>query len=228
MVHPVTVAFVEDQPVAIEGVRSWIAADPGKRLSLIAVSGSVSEVLSGPGGQANVLLMDLQLADDRVGLQQEEVSRRVADIEALVDANRRVVVYSQHDSDEVIRAVLDAGASAYLAKREVADHLIDAILAAAEDRPYMPPEMTGAILTDDKRPQLSDQEFMACRLWFQGMKKAQVARRMGIRESTVRQYIARVRAKYAKVGRPAGTKADLLARAIQDGLINAADISPRS
>jgi hypothetical protein len=37
--------------------------------------------------------------------------------------------------------------------------------------------------------------------------------------------IERVRAKYAKVGRPAFTKSDLLARAIQDGLINLRDIS---
>lgn len=224
MARHVTVAFVEDQPVAIEGVRSWIAADPERRLSLIAVGGSVSDIVTGPGREADVLLLDLQL-DGRGALEYDEVSRRIEEIEALVDSKRRVVVYSQHSSDEVIRAVLDAGASAYVAKQEVPEHLIETILAAAEDRPYMPPEMTGAILTDARRPQLSDQELTACRLWFQGMKKATVARRMGIQESTVRQYIERVRAKYARVGRPAGTKADLLARAIQDGLINPANIS---
>jgi hypothetical protein len=53
------------------------------------------------------------------------------------------------------------------------------------------------------------------------MKKATVARRMGM--STVRQYIERV--QYANVGRPAFMKSDLLARAIQDGLINLGDIS---
>jgi two-component system, NarL family, nitrate/nitrite response regulator NarL len=225
MARPVTVAFVEDQPVAIEGVRSWITGDPERRLSLVAVGRSVSDVLNGPGRRADVILLDLQLDADRRALEHDEVSRRVAEIETLVDARNRVVVYSQNSDDDIIRAVLDAGACAYVAKREVPDHLIEAILAAAEDRPYMPPEMTGAILTDGKRPQLSDQELTACRLWFQGMKKATVARRMGIQESTVRQYIERVRAKYAKVGRPAFTKSDLLARAIQDGLINPGDIS---
>lgn len=224
MARSVTVAFVEDQPVAIEGVRSWVAADPERRLSLVAVGRSVSDVMKGPGQEADIVLLDLQL-DDRRALEHDEVSRRVAEIETLVDAKRRVVVYSQHSDDDVIRAVLHAGACAYVAKQEVPDHLIETIVAAAEDRPYMPPEMTGAILTDGKRPQLSEQELTACRLWFQGMKKATVARRMGISESTVREYIGRVRAKYAKVGRRASSKADLLARAIQDGLIRPEEIN---
>ena len=45
------------------------------------------------------------------------------------------------------------------------------------------------------------------------------ADKMGVSTSTVNTYLDRVRIKYANAGRSAPTKASLLARAIQDGLI---------
>jgi DNA-binding CsgD family transcriptional regulator len=75
------------------------------------------------------------------------------------------------------------------------------------------------------RPALSDRERTALLLWFQSMSKAAVATRMGIAETTVRQYIQRARIKYANAGRPAATRTQLLARAIQDGLIRADEVT---
>ncbi|MGP7997753.1 MAG: helix-turn-helix transcriptional regulator, partial [Streptosporangiaceae bacterium] len=63
-------------------------------------------------------------------------------------------------------------------------------------------------------------------LWFQGMSKASVGRRMSISENTVRQYISRARAKYAATGRTAPSKDALLARAIEDGVIKPGEITP--
>ena len=60
------------------------------------------------------------------------------------------------------------------------------------------------------------------------MSKAAVAARMGIAESTVRQYIQRARIKYANAGRPAPTRTQLLAQAIQDGLIRADEVTQYS
>jgi two-component system, NarL family, nitrate/nitrite response regulator NarL len=74
------------------------------------------------------------------------------------------------------------------------------------------------------RPALSSQEQQALLLWFQGMSKASVGRRMSISENTVRQYINRARAKYAATGRAAPSKDALLARAIEDGVIKPGDI----
>jgi DNA-binding CsgD family transcriptional regulator len=76
------------------------------------------------------------------------------------------------------------------------------------------------------RPMLSEQEQQALLLWFQGMSKASVGRRMSISENTVRQYISRARAKYAATGRTAPSKDALLARAIEDGVIKPGEITP--
>ncbi len=57
------------------------------------------------------------------------------------------------------------------------------------------------------------------------MSKASVARRMGVSVHTVDMYIKRARVKYAQVGRPAPTKTDMLARAIEDGLVTPAELA---
>ncbi|MEV4756126.1 response regulator transcription factor [Micromonospora sp. NPDC049559] len=209
-----TVAIIDDHPVVVEGVRSWLAAEP--RLSVIA-TGDDPDVVLGPGAQApDVVLLDLRL---RGHLAIDKVAE-------LSTAGQRVVVYSEHTEAETILAVLDAGAVAFLAKHEGREHCVATVLAAAADRPYVPPALAGAIVGDRRsdRPTLSEKEREALLLWFQSMSKASVARRMNISEHTVKQYVDRARIKYARAGRPAATKAALLARAIEDGLVRAEEI----
>jgi len=213
----VTVALVDDHPVVLEGVRAWLGQDPAVSIELVAAGDSVDAVLAGPGRDADVLLLDLNLHG---ALALDEVSRLAA-------LGRRVVVYSEHADDATVLSVLDRGAFAFLAKKEARDYCVTTILAAAADRPYVPPQAAGTMAADDRPdgPVLSDQEQTALLLWFQSMSKSAVAARMGIAETTVRQYIQRARIKYANAGRPAPTRALLLARAIQDGLIRADEVT---
>jgi len=208
----VAVAIVDDHPVVLEGVRSWLAADP--RLSVVATGDDIDAVLS--RGAADVLLLDLRLHGTMV-------IDRVAELSA---AGQRVVVYSEHTDAATILSVLDAGAVAFLAKKEGRDHCVETVLAAAADRPYVTPALAGAMVGDrsNARPTLSDKEREALLLWFQSMSKASVAKRMQISEHTVKQYVDRARIKYARAGRPAATKAALLARAIEDGLVRPEEI----
>ena len=74
------------------------------------------------------------------------------------------------------------------------------------------------------RPQLSQRERQVLIAWFQTKNKHAVAKRLFIEASTVATHLKRVRAKYASVGRPAPTKAALVARAIQDGILSVDDL----
>jgi DNA-binding CsgD family transcriptional regulator len=74
------------------------------------------------------------------------------------------------------------------------------------------------------RPNLPAREEEVLIAWFQTESKDLVAEKLHIAPSTVRTHLQRVRAKYAAVGRPATTKAALVARAIQDGIINLDDL----
>jgi two-component system, NarL family, nitrate/nitrite response regulator NarL len=220
MAAQVTVALVDDHPVVLEGVRAWLGRDSACPIDLVAAGDSIDVALAGPGLAADVLLLDLNL-HGRMAL--DEVAR-------LASLGRRVVVYSEHADDATVLAVMDRGAFAFLAKKEAREHCVATILAAAADRPYVPPQAAGTMAADDRPdgPALSDQERTALLLWFQSMSKSAVAARMGISESTVRQYIQRARIKYANAGRRAPTRTQLLAQAIQDGLIRADEVSEYS
>lgn len=74
------------------------------------------------------------------------------------------------------------------------------------------------------RPVLSPREAEVLRLWIQSESKDEVGSALTIAPATVMTHIARIRNKYADVGRPARTKAQLLARALQDGLVELEDL----
>ena len=192
MEHHVTVAIVDDHPVVIEGVISWIGADPERRITVTQVVSDITG-LTGPR-DADVLILDLELGGRMVA---DEVSRLAA-------SGYRIVAFSAHVDPALILDVLDAGAHAYVSKDEGREHLLEAVLAAAADRPCVTRSQAKAILADPRpgRPALSGKERQALLLWFQGMSKASVARRMSISENTVRQYIDRARVKYATLGLP--------------------------
>jgi len=217
MEQQVTVAIVEDHPVVTEGVASWIQRDPGQRVRLVQSARDLAE-LRAAGPPADVLILDLELDGEVVTGQIPE----------LVAAGYRVVAFSGHSDPSIVMETLDNGAHAYVSKDEGRDHLVEAVLTAAGDRPYVTRSQARAMLADQRpaRPALSQQELQALLLWFQGMTKASVGRRMSVSENTVRQYISRARAKYAATGRSASSKDALLARAIEDGVITPGEIVP--
>ena len=213
MERQITIAIVEDHPVVVEGVTSWVNGDPARRIRIVQVTSDLADL--GPG--ADVIVLDLELGGQMI----------TEKIPALVAGGRRIVVFSAHVDPGIILAVLEAGAYAYVTKDEGRDHLVQTIVAAASDRPHVTRSQAQAMLADIRpgRPALSAQERQALLLWFQGMSKASVGRRMAITENTVRQYIDRARMKYAATGRPAPTKDALLARAIEDGLVHPSEVA---
>jgi DNA-binding NarL/FixJ family response regulator len=189
----------------------------GDEFTVVAAGASVREAWTAPGDTADVVVLDLQLG---------EPGPVFSGLRRLVDAGRQVVVYSMRDDEKTALTCLDLGAATFLTKSEGQEHLVEATLAAADERPYMPPALAGALGTNARadRPQLSTREENVLIEWFQSESKELVAQRLGISVRTVNSYLDRVRIKYANVGRPARTKASLVARAVQDGLVDVDDL----
>jgi DNA-binding NarL/FixJ family response regulator len=159
-------------------------------------------------------------------LQRQHNGVDFTTLDRIVSRRHRVIVYSHIATDEVILTALDRGAVTYLTKSESKSHLIDAIRAAGTDMPYVGPRMALAMLNDRTigRPKLAPREKEVLIAWFRTESKELVASQLQIAPTTVRTHLQRVRAKYAAVGRPATTKAALVARAIQDGIVSVNDI----
>ena len=75
-----------------------------------------------------------------------------------------------------------------------------------------------------RKPSLSTREVEVLRAWVLADSKQAAASSLFITSATVNTHITRIRGKNADAGRPATTKAALLARAIQDGVINLNDV----
>jgi two-component system, NarL family, nitrate/nitrite response regulator NarL len=220
--RPVFITLVEDQDVVVEGVRSWVAADPEQRVVIVAVGGSVEAALQGPGRDAEVVVLDLELGTRETGSQT--VTHRVAELNA---EGFRVVVFSVHVEPLVVQAVMKAGACAFLDKRTERDQFVETIVAVAHDKPFVTPSMAGGILHGVR---LSRREKEALQHLFQGMSYASIARRLTkvngepVSAATVKDYIGRARAKFAAVRVPCRSNYALLARCIELGLIRPGEI----
>jgi DNA-binding NarL/FixJ family response regulator len=207
----ITVAVVDDHPATRAGVRHWLeAADPPIRL--VAEGESITTVWTQPGAGADVVVLDLEL---RPGVPAYDDLRRLA------DNGRRVVVYTHRQDQAAALACLSHGAVTYLTKQESNDHLVAAVRAAATSQHYVSPSLAGAMAGDTAadRPKLSPREKEVLLAWFRSSSKRMVAQRLYLSESSVNRFIERARAKYADVGRAAGTKTELIQRAVEDNLI---------
>lgn len=74
------------------------------------------------------------------------------------------------------------------------------------------------------RPMLTKREIQVLTEWIRSDSKVEVARLLYLSLGTVNTHLTRIRSKYAAVGRPAPSKASLVARALQDGLIDIAEL----
>lgn len=212
----ITIVVVDDHPAVIAGVQAWCAqADPP--VKVLASGTAVSVAWLEPGDRADVVVFDLQLTVS---------GPAYGDLKRLVDAGRQVVVYSMRADRHTMLSCLDIGAFTYLTKAEGEDCLVPAVHAAAANRPYTPPILSGAFGTDDRphRPALSPRETEVLLEWFHSESKDMVAHNLDMTVRRVNACLERVRVKYANVGREAPTKAALVARAIQDGLVRADEL----
>ena len=79
-------------------------------------------------------------------------------------------------------------------------------------------ELTIGVPVAGVRPELSKRERQVLLAWLRADSKLEAANSLYISVGTMNTHLTRIRTKYATVGRPAGTKAALLARALQDEL----------
>jgi DNA-binding NarL/FixJ family response regulator len=205
---PIDVAAVDDHPIILDSIAAWVSG-PGSGIRVIATAATVDDLLAGPGRDAHVDL-DLDLGDGTTA------ERNVAVIRA---AGPAVLVLAASDKPVSVRDAIRAGALGYVLKNEETSEVRAAIKAVAAGKDWISSRLAYIFATDDApdRPILSAQETRALQLYATGMPMKSVARRMCISEETAKQYVGRVREKYARAGRAAPTKLDLYYRAVEDG-----------
>jgi DNA-binding NarL/FixJ family response regulator len=205
----IDIALVDDHPVILDSAASWVTADQSD-IRVVATAATVDALLAGPGRRAAVVLLDLDLGD----------GTSVADnVAAILAAGPAVLVLSASDQPPAVRLAMRAGARGYALKSEPTDQVRAAIREVAAGGDWISPRLAYIFATDDATdmPTLSHQERRSLQLYATGLPLKSVARKMAISEETVKQYLRRVREKYAGAGRAAATKMELYYRAVEDG-----------
>lgn len=202
MVRPTTVSMVDNDRMLLDGLTEWFAHRTDLRL--VHACGSVEELIHEEPGRADVVLLELMLRDRTDPL---------SNIHRLVEAGRRVLVMSSGRYADQLFAATCAGASGYLTK----DHDL-ATLAGAIHSVAMGATAYAQVRGEPAGTRLAPRERELLLAYVSGLTMTAAARRIGVRPSTARTYLERIKKKYAGAGRPAYTKLELAARVREDGL----------
>lgn len=208
----IRVAAIDDDRMLLGGLTAWLR--PVDDLELALTCGTVADyeqALTDGVPVPDVVLLDLNLRDRT---DPADNVRRVLASGALV-----IMVSTIPDADGVL-ATLEAGAAGYLTKDQDLEALLGAIREVAAGGSALSPELAFMISRDSRpqRPQLSPQERTVLTAYASGATLAAAARRAGVAYGTAREYLERVKRKYADAGRPTYTKLDLADRVREDRL----------
>jgi DNA-binding NarL/FixJ family response regulator len=107
----------------------------------------------------------------------------------------RVVALTSFSDRQRVTDILAAGATGYVLKDSRPDDLLAAVRAAAGGHVPLDPRVAAALLPTREPPlteQLSDREKQVLRLVAAGLANKQIARRLGIAESTVKVHTGNI------------------------------------
>jgi DNA-binding NarL/FixJ family response regulator len=162
--------------------------------------------------RAQLLVLDLMV--DR------QPSVDVELVKAFLSAGLHVVVLSALASPPLVRSIVQAGVAAIVGKRDSEDDILAAVRAALRGEEWLTTELAVVIAGDPDRPRLSIQEERALVLYASGLTILQVAEVMNIGRETAKQYLDRVKKKYAHAGISVRSKLDYGKIAWQDGYLD--------
>ncbi|MBR7838941.1 response regulator transcription factor [Actinospica durhamensis] len=217
-------AVVGVHRMVLDGMAAWSAAVPD--LDLVADAVSVEQLLGRLHGATSAVVL---------GLSRQDGAALVSEVLLLKTYGLGVVLLSAGPGVERIDAALAAAVDGVVTLDQGLDTLADLlrrIAPAPRVRPLPPAGFTwtsvaapcgpadagaGASPSAACVPNLSEQERAVLLGYASGMTLSTVARQIGIRPSTAKEYLHRVKIKYREVGRPTYTKIDLANRVREDG-----------
>lgn len=209
--RPVRIAAVDDHQVTLRGIET-IAAEHPERIVVPVAVGTAAELFTALENEdVDLILLDLHLRDG---------SRVAKTVARLGQLGVPCLLFTSELRPVPIRLGLAAGARGVALKGDPEESLLDAIDLAMEGEVAVSSELAFLLATDQTlAAQLAPRELEALVLLAQGIPRKAVGHRMTppVAEATVNTYIVRATKRYAGLGRPAGTAAEVVREAIRDG-----------
>ena len=100
-----------------------------------------------------------------------------------------------HNEEEYIHRALEAGASTYLLKDTLSDHLIGVIRDVFEGRPSLAPDVQARLAERAGNGHLTPREVQVVQLISKGMRNKEIAAALGISFETAQVHVKNILAK---------------------------------
>lgn len=193
----IRVMIVDDHTIVREGLTTLLEVHP--ELTLVGEA---------PDGGRAIELCD-QLRPDVIlmDLMMPEVDGVTA-IQSIMKSHpeMRILALTSFVENEKVQAALEAGAIGYLLKNISAAELVEAIKAAHVGKPSLAPEATQALIratiaSPSLGHDLTPREFDVLNQLVEGLTNAEIAQRLGIKPSTVKNHISNILSKLGAVSR---------------------------
>lgn len=210
--RPIRLMLVDDHQVLREGLKFMLRNEAD--VAVVGEAGDGDEALrSVDSVHPDVMLLDVKMPT----VDGLETLRRLRERSPELP----VLILTVHDDPEYVEEALRSGATGYLLKSVTRDELVRAIHAAAGGSGYLQAEITKPVLERFARgqpasagPHLSPRETEVVQLLAEGLSNKQIARRIGISETTVKGYLSQL---FEKLG--AADRAHAVALALRSRLI---------
>jgi DNA-binding NarL/FixJ family response regulator len=190
------VLIVDDHAILRDGIRSLLDRQDGIRVVGEASNGI--EALARVGElQPDIVLMDVAMPE----MDGLEATRRIKETYPEV----RVLILTQHDSQEYVAPLLQAGASGYVLKRSGGREVVTAIRQVFEEGAFLEPGVARQVLRDYAKgtgkegagkPNLTERERQVLELVVEGKSNKEIARALVISPKTVSVHRSNIMAKF--------------------------------
>ena len=201
----IRVLIADDHPLVCAGIRSLL--EPAAGISIIGEAHTGRDALHMIQSQLpDVVLLDMELPD----MSGVDVIKKLAG----TGTATRVLGLSSYDDQQFISELLTFGASGYLLKDEVPEHILDAVRGVAGGETGWVSRKVAAKLSQilqkdqDGSTALSPREVDVLRLVVDAKTNGEIAVAMGISEKTVEKHMEAI---FRKLGVASRVEAAVMA-----------------
>jgi DNA-binding NarL/FixJ family response regulator len=127
LLNHLRILIADDHAVTRAGLRNLLSSRPGWHVCAEAATGREAVALT-EQYRPNIVVMDIVMPE----LSGLEATRRIRRLFPWTE----IVVLSLHYSDDLVREIVNAGASAYVLKSDASKDLLRAIRAVSNHQPY--------------------------------------------------------------------------------------------
>jgi DNA-binding NarL/FixJ family response regulator len=210
----VRIVIADDHAVVRRGLAELFERQPGWSVCGEAGNGREAVALC-EAHKPDVAVLDLSMPH----LNGLEATRQIRAISPATE----VLIFTVHQSGELVRDVLAAGARGYIHKSEVTESIIDAVASLSRHRPYFDVRISqtildgylkGAKLQQKAGGSLTAREKEVVQLLSEGCSNKEIARRLNIGVKTVETHRTAIMRKLG-----AHSVVDVLRYAVRNRLV---------